>query len=211
MPSLKKNFLYLSSTVLFLANPALGSELSYTSIGIGLIGGSVELDSASDDVDYSGATLSGSFAVNDTVFITGSSTALETDDTYGGDEIEQSMITLGGGAHFALNRNADFVMAVGYTTGEEEWGPFEVDIDGFVFAAGIRGKPSEVVELSAFINHAELDYEADGGAEASDSETGFSVEARYFFTAPFSLGLGFSSGDDDDAAILSFRYDFNND
>jgi len=58
--------------------------------------------------------------------------------------------------------------------------------------------PSDVLELSAFIDYADIE---DG------SETGYSFAARYFTTPDISLGLGYGSSDDFDAITFDIRFD----
>jgi len=172
------------------------SALSYTYAGIGYETGDIA------DIDFSGFGIYGSKALNESFFITGSYLSIESDDQFIDgfvtDEIEATGFNLGIGFHTPINSTVDFVSTLSYADAEVEFADDSEDGNGYILAAGVRALPSDVLELSAFIDYADVD----GG-----SETGYSLGARYFTTPDISLGLGYGSSDDFDAITFDVRFD----
>jgi|TARA_B110000211_G_scaffold203908_1_gene237029 hypothetical protein len=172
------------------------SALSYTYAGIGYETGDIA------DIDFSGFGIYGSKALNESFFITGSYLSIESDDQFTDgfvtDEIEATGFNLGIGFHTPINSTVDFVSTLSYADAEVEFADDSEDGNGYILAAGVRALPSDVLELSAFIDYADVD----GG-----SETGYSLGARYFTTPDISLGLGYGSSDDFDAITFDVRFD----
>ena len=172
------------------------SALSYTYTGIGYETGDIA------DIDFSGFGIYGSKALNESFFITGSYLSIESDDQFTDgfvtDEIEATGFNLGIGFHTPINSTVDFVSTLSYADAEVEFADDSEDGNGYILAAGVRALPSDVLELSAFIDYADVD----GG-----SETGYSLGARYFTTPDISLGLGYGSSDDFDAITFDVRFD----
>lgn len=183
----------------FIASFSLTAEesaLSYTYAGIGYETGDIA------DIDFSGFGIYGSKALNESFFITGSYLSIESDDQFTDgfvtDEIEATGFNLGIGFHTPINSTVDFVSTLSYADAEVEFADDSEDGNGYILAAGVRALPSDVLELSAFIDYADVD----GG-----SETGYSLGARYFTTPDISLGLGYGSSDDFDAITFDVRFD----
>ena len=172
------------------------SALSYTYAGIGYETGDIA------DIDFSGFGIYGSKALNESFFITGSYLSIESDDQFTDgfvtDEIEATGFNLGIGFHTPINSTVDFVSTLSYADAEVEFADDSEDGNGYILAAGVRALPSDVLELSAFIDYADVD----GG-----SETGYSLGARYFTTPDILLGLGYGSSDDFDAITFDVRFD----
>lgn len=172
------------------------STLSYTYAGIGYQTGELA------DIDFAGFGVYGSKALNESFFLLGGYTSIESDDQFdigfGADEIEATTFSFGLGFHTPINETVDFVSTLSYADAEVEYLGLTEDGNGYILAAGVRALPSDVLELSAFINYADIE---DG------SETGYSLAARYFTTPDISLGLGYGSADDFDAVTLDIRFD----
>lgn len=172
------------------------STLSYTSAGIGYQTGELA------DIDFAGFGVYGSKALNESFFLLGGYTSIESDDQFdigfGADEIEATTFSFGLGFHTPINETVDFVSTLSYADAEVEYLGLTEDGNGYILAAGVRALPSDVLELSAFINYADIE---DG------SETSYSLAARYFTTPDISLGLGYGSADDFDAVTLDIRFD----
>jgi|TARA_B110000208_G_C11591831_1_gene366582 hypothetical protein len=172
------------------------TALSYTYAGIGYETGDIA------DIDFSGFGIYGSKALNESFFITGSYLSIESDDQFTDglvtDDIEATGFNIGVGFHTPINSTVDFVSTLSYSDAEVEFADISEDGNGYVLAAGVRALPSDVLELSAFIDYADVD---DG------SETGYSLGARYFATPDVSLGLGYGSSDDFDAITFDVRFD----
>jgi hypothetical protein len=105
---------------------------------------------------------------------------------------------LGVGFHTPINATVDFVSTLSFADAEIEFADESEDGNGYILAAGVRALPSDVLELSAFIDYADIE---DG------SETGYSLGVRYFATPDVSLGLGYGSSDDFDAITFDVRFD----
>ena len=172
------------------------SALSYTSAGIGYETGDIA------DIDFSGFGIYGSKALNDSFFLIASYLSIESDDQFTDgfftDDIEASGFNFGVGFHTPINSTVDFVSTLSYSDVEVEFGDDSEDGNGYILAAGVRALPSDVLELSAFIDYADIE---DG------SETGYSLGARYFTTPDISLGLSYGSSDDFDAVSFDVRFD----
>ena len=172
------------------------SALSYTYAGIGYQTGELA------DIDFGGFGVYGSKALNESFFLLGGYTSIESDDAFdvgfGADEIEATTFSFGLGFHTPINETVDFVSTLSYADAEVEYLGLTEDGNGYILAAGARARPSDVLELSAFIDYADIE---------DDSETGYSLGARYFTTPDISLGLGYGSSDDFDAITFDVRFD----
>jgi len=172
------------------------ADLSYTYAGIGYETGDIA------DLDFSGFGLYGSKALNESFFLTGSYLSIKSDDQFTDgfvtDDIEATGFNLGIGFHTPISPTMDFVSTLSYSDAEVEFADESEDGNGYILAAGVRALPTDVLELSAGIDYADVD----GG-----SETGYSLGARYFATPDISLGLGYGSSDDFDAITFDVRFD----
>jgi len=172
------------------------AALSYTYVGVGYETGDIA------DIDTSGFGIYGSKALNDSFFLVGSYLSIESDDQFTDgfvtDDIEATGFNIGIGFHTPINPTVDFVSTLSYSDVEVEFADESEDGNGYIIAAGVRAMPSDVLELSAFIDYADIE---DG------SETGYSFAARYFTTPDISLGLGYGSSDDFDAITFDIRFD----
>ena len=172
------------------------AALSYTYAGVGYSNGDIA------DVDFSGFGFYGSVALNDSFFLLGEYSSIESDDKFdigsSIDEIEATGFSFGVGFHTPINPTIDFVSSLSYADVELESSDVSEDGNGYILAAGVRAKPSDVLELSALIDYADIE---DG------SETGYSLSARYYATQAVSLGLGYGSSDDFDAISFDVRFD----
>jgi len=170
------------------------AALSYTYVGVGYETGDIA------DIDTSGFGIYGSKALNDSFFLVGSYLSIESDDQFTDgfvtDDIEATGFNIGIGFHTPINPTVDFVSTLSYS--DVEFADESEDGNGYIIAAGVRAMPSDVLELSAFIDYADIE---DG------SETGYSFAARYFTTPDISLGLGYGSSDDFDAITFDIRFD----
>ena len=172
------------------------AALSYTYVGVGYETGDIA------DIYTSGFGIYGSKALNDSFFLEGSYHSIESDDQFTDgfvtDDIEATGFNIGIGFHTPINPTVDFVSTLSYSDVEVEFADESEDGNGYIIAAGVRAMPSDVLELSAFIDYADIE---DG------SETGYSFAARYFTTPDISLGLGYGSSDDFDAITFDIRFD----
>ncbi len=176
---------------------AADSPLSYSNAGIGYMTGDIA------DVDFSGFGVYGSYALNDSFFVIGDYTSISSDDSFdfgfGVDDIEATQINVGFGFHTPISDATDFVATLSYADAEVEFFDLTEDGNGYIMSAGVRAKPTQEIELQAFLNYADIE---DG------SETGYLLGARYFTMPTLSLGLNYGSSDDFDSFSFDVRFDF---
>ncbi len=176
---------------------AADSPLSYSNAGIGYMTGDIA------DVDFSGFGVYGSYALNDSFFVIGDYTSISSDDSFdfgfGVDDIEATQINVGFGFHTPISDATDFVATLSYADAEVEFFDLTEDGNGYIMSAGVRAKPTQEIELQAFLNYADIE---DG------SETGYLLGARYFTMPTLSLGLKYGSSDDFDSFSFDVRFDF---
>lgn len=155
------------------------------------------------DVDFSGFGVYGSYALNDSFFVIGDYTSISSDDSFdfgfGVDDIEATQINVGFGFHTPISDATDFVATLSYADAEVEFFDLTEDGNGYIMSAGVRAKPTQEIELQAFLNYADIE---DG------SETGYLLGARYFTMPTLSLGLNYGSSDDFDSFSFDVRFDF---
>ena len=176
---------------------AADSPLSYSNAGIGYMTGDIA------DVDFSGFGVYGSYALNDSFFVIGDYTSISSDDSFdfgfGVDDIEATQINVGFGFHTPISDATDFVATLSYADAEVEFFDLTEDGNCYIMSAGVRAKPTQEIELQAFLNYADIE---DG------SETGYLLGARYFTMPTLSLGLNYGSSDDFDSFSFDVRFDF---
>ena len=176
---------------------AADSPLSYSHAGVGYMTGDIA------DVDFSGFGVYGSYALNDSFFVIGDYTSISSDDSFdfgfGVDDIEATQINVGFGFHTPISDATDFVATLSYADAEVEFFDLTEDGNGYIMSAGVRAKPTQEIELQAFLNYADIE---DG------SETGYLLGARYFTMPTLSLGLNYGSSDDFDSFSFDVRFDF---
>ena len=179
------------------AASARASDLSYTNVSIGYRQGEIA------DQDHSGAGIFGNFAVSDSLFVSANYSTLESDDEFdigfGPSSIDRTSFSLGLGFHTPVSDKADFVTSVAYSDQEAEFSGVTSDGNGYVLSAGVRALPAGNVELSAFVNYADIEDESD---------TAIAASARYAVSPAVSFGLTFSSADDADVVTLDGQYAF---
>lgn len=116
----------------------------------------------------------------------------------GGVDLDQYSVGLGG--HLGIAENVDLVGRVGYTKLDLSVPGFgSGDEDGYVIAAGIRGRIADGFELEGHAVHTDL------GSDVGDS-TALVVGGRYFFTDNFAVGAEYRTGDDIGGADLDVIY-----
>ena len=177
-----------------LSAPSFADDgLSYTYLEAGYL--DTEIDIGPEDVDGDGVGVAGSFAVNETFFLTAS---YGTQDFDFGVDVDQW--SAGIGAHTSLTDNMDLVGTISYVDAEVDTPFGSVDDDGFGLGVGVRGRFTDNIELEAGINYVDLD-------DAGD-DTSFAAGGRYYFTEAFAVGAGFEIGDDVTMWTVGVRMEF---
>ena len=175
------------------ASPWAAAQLSYTNVGAGYV-----LDGEYDliGVDLDGFMFSGSVAVTPNVYILGDVQFLESDPG----NVDFDRIDLGVGYHMPVGSNVDFDGSFSFS--DIEVG--SLDGDGFQLQGGLRGMPTSQFEWSAYLIYEDLDLDNIGG----DSDVGFSVGGRYFFSSHASVGGNLRDVSDVETLTVSVRFDF---
>ncbi len=154
------------------------------------------------DEDFSGFGFFGSAAINESFFILGSYSAIESDDQFdigaGPGDIDATEFSLGVGFHTPISDTVDFVSTLEYADAEVESSGVSIDGNGYVLSAGVRAMLTNTVEIGGAINYADIEDESD---------TGIGIYGRYYTTDSVSVGLGFSSADDADSLSIDLRLD----
>ena len=176
------------------AMPALADNgMSYSYVEAAYI--DTEIEVGSTDVDGDGIGLTGSAALNDTVFLTAS---YGTQDFDFGIDLDQWSV--GVGAHTPLSDSVDLVGSISYVDAEVDTSFGSADDDGYLLTAGVRAQVAPNVELEGGISFIDLDESGD--------ETALVFGGRYYFTEQFAVGAGVSIADDTTGWNIGARLEF---
>ena len=164
--------------MLLVGQSAMASELSYTFVELGYVGGT--LDYFGSDADYDGFALSGSAEIGEMFFLSGSYEGDDTGtftDNYG-DRVSIGLqhLRLGVGLYGVINQDIDWVASVDFTDVEVDLtdsalGSASGSDSGFIVEAGIRGVAGDASEYSAATIESKL----------TESSTGFRLGGRDHF------------------------------
>jgi hypothetical protein len=158
---------------------AADDALPYTYIGIN----SVSVDTGFGGSE-TGLSVDGSIALDDSVYFVASLGELDSDST----------ITLGLGFHGEISENFDFIGELNVVSTESGNGPER----GFAIGVGLRGAPTEHLELFGRIDHVDID---------NFSDQSLTFGALYYF-GRVGVGAQFSSSDNADGTAIGVRFTF---
>lgn len=164
----------------------------------------LDIDELSE-MDPDGFGILGSFLISDDIFIFAGYTTTDDDFTMEGIkfDMEYDETLFGLGYVFYAVDTTDFYGVVSYIKPEVCAGAAGESIcfddDGYGLGIGVRSMLDDRVELSARIDHIDIDGETD---------TSFTLGAGYFFTKNFSVGLNYSKNDDANMYGISCRLSF---
>ena len=105
----------------------------------------------------------------------------------------------GVGAHLPITDSLDVIGIVSYVSAEVDAGLLEVDDDGYGAELGLRGRIGRV-ELEGSVSYVDLD---EGG-----DDTSAGVDARYYFSDIFAIGVSADTGDDVTTYAIGVRLEF---
>lgn len=180
--------------------------IRYNNIGIQYM--NVEFDDF--DVDADGFGISGSYLINEHVFLLGEMSMLESDrfsvsdgfNTYSG-TIEQDQFAIGLGARTAIAHNADLVGGAGLVRAEMEstgdFGGLDESDTGFILQAGLRVMTTSILELAATVSYIDI---------FDDSDTGISVSGALFLSDRAAATAGLTTNDDATGFSIGLRYSY---
>jgi outer membrane protein with beta-barrel domain len=136
-----------------------------------------EIDAGNADISGDGFGLRGSIAIQETFFAFAEYQSVEFDSN-----VDASVMTLGGGAHWSLNDKLDIVGRVGISKAEVDVGAFgSVDEDGLMVGARLRAALMPRLEVEGGFDYRDI--------ELVGKDTLLVLDGRYFFTENFAGGL----------------------
>lgn len=170
----------LAAVVLLLPAMATATDVSYDYVQVAYV--DTELDFGPVDVDGDGFNIQGSVSATENVFVFLDYTDLGFD--FG---VDANSLELGGGYHKPMSDKVDLVGTVGYARAEVDvpGGPNPSE-DGFALSIGLRGNPSDKIEVRGRIAYVNLDGD----------NTQFELFGDYYITQAISIGLGVIFDDD---------------
>jgi hypothetical protein len=155
-----------------------------------------EIDSDGVDVDGDGVQLRGSLPVYQNFFALAEYESLDLDAG-----IDTTRFLIGGGGHWALGPNLDFIARGGLVSYEVDAGRDDDDTGLFV-GARIRTVVAPKVEVEAGVEHFEFDV------AGIDGDTYIIGEGRYNFTSQWSAGAIITLGGDQSVIGAQGRFNF---
>lgn len=175
------------------AGPTLAADLSYTYVEGAYVNSEVD----DFDLDGDGYSLFGSVGFWKNFF----GFAGYSDSDYDGG-VGSQFLELGAGAHWSLSPAWDAVGAVAYVDADVDVSGFgSASADGYMLAAGLRGRVTQAIELFADVEYVDL---------GNTDDTGFVIGGRYYLTDAFALGANIGDNGDGTHWSLVLRYDFGN-
>ncbi len=169
-------------------------ELRYDFLDLGVTFG--EVDTAGDDVDFSGVGIAGSWGFHDNFALFASLGAGEIEAF---SDIDTTELSVGINPHFAITEKVDIVIPVALEWADFDGAGFSDDDMGYSIGVGIRALPSPALEFGAGVRYLDI---------FNDSATSFAANVRWHITHLFSVGLGGDFGDDVSALLLDARFSF---
>lgn len=150
--------------------------------------------------DFDGLGVTGSFEVNDKIFVRASYAGTTNDE--GGADVDYTQLSVGAGYHMDIQNDTDAVFTISIVNEEVEIPAIlpgvSADETGLMLTAGVRHNLNPDVELAGHIFY----------IDALDSDVGIYGEGRYKFKDNMSAGLGFTASDYIDGLNLNFRFGF---
>lgn len=146
-----------------------------------------EIDDGPLEISGSGFGLRGSVAILNYFFAFAEYQNVDFDD------VDASLLLLGGGVHWPINDRLEIVGRLGMVRDEVEFsGLFgqdsSINEDGVLYGARLRAALTPKLEVEGGLDHRKLDLLGD--------QTEIVLDGRYFFTENVAVGLMFESSDD---------------
>jgi len=183
----------------FVAAPAHADGLDYSYAEVGYISADIA------GIDGDGFGVGASFAVSDAVFAKVSYSSIESEDLnigFGWGTVTISGFAIGAGWHTPVSESADFVIGLGYSSGELESSipgiSGALDTDATSLTAGLRGLVTERVELFGNLSY----IDADGGSDTTWDVGGL------VHLGTVSVGLSYTDDEDVEQLVVGLRFGF---
>jgi hypothetical protein len=189
----------LAAFAMLLPLSGQAAEFGYSFVDFSIIP-EAETEGRNFDIDGDGYQLRGSLAVTNTFFALVEISALEFDER--NVDVDFTRWTIGGGGHWPITQNLDFIARGGVVRYDADYGPFDEDDIGFFAGARVRAQVVQNVEL-------------EGGVDLTTAEVpGFEDEVmlvgegRYHINNQFSVGGLVNLGDDSSQIGVYGRFNF---
>ncbi|XQF92615.1 outer membrane beta-barrel protein [Pseudoalteromonas espejiana] len=178
------------------ASPAaLAESPNFNYVSAGYLDGDID----GDDAD--GWTFDGSTLLGENFFLSGQYQTVGNSDD--GVDVDFNWLSAGLGYRTAISASTDFYGLVTYENVEVEasyrGSSISDDENGYGLSVGVRSMVSDNIELDGRLGYIDI---------ADESETSFTVGARYYFNNNFSLGANYTTLDELDLVGLTARYSF---
>ena len=164
-------------------------------------------DSDGKDEETQGIALRGSFGFADIWHV---QAEVATGDADGGkSEPSGADVTwygIRGGVHPSITDNTDFVLDLGYTNMEMDFGGSKPDTDTIDIRTGVRSNVGPV-ELRAFVS---LGFFDGSGSNNEGRDVSYTVGAQYNFSPAWAVGVDANVTDSDNLADIYVRWNFGN-
>lgn len=164
------NIKILITTFAFLMTGSVFAEsngLSYSYVGLGYQA------AKSDSYSFGGFGISGSKALNDSIYLVGAYSYLSSREQvysdFGADKLNATVLNIGAGYHTPVNKNTDFFTDLILTNVEGKHLGDVIHANGYIINTGFRGMVTEIIELGASIYYDQI--ENDGAFGCSFSAT----------------------------------------
>jgi hypothetical protein len=173
---------------------ALADEFRYSNFEVSY--NDVSLDAGVGNVNGDGLSFEGSYAMNKKLFLFG-----EYQDQSYDFGIDGTALELGVGLHHELSRTVDFVGTLSYLDSEVKVAGFgSADDNGFGIGGGVRTWLGTHFQLDAMLKWVDFDE--------AGSDTGVSVDGRYYFKDKLAISFGTDMTDNVDTFRVGFRAEF---
>ena len=169
---------------------ALAEDMSYSYVDLAYV--DTEVDGVGPSLD--GFALRGSISFAENWFAFGEFAAQSVSG------VDLDTYTVGLGGRYGIADNLDLFGRLGWTKVEVSSGPIDVDDDGYLVDAGLRGRVGDAVELEGGVRYTDF---SDGG-----DSTGLFVGGRFHFNETWALGAEYQDGDDLSPMLLYVRASF---
>ena len=169
---------------------ALAEDMSYSYVDLAYV--DTDIDGVGPSLD--GFALRGSIGFAQNWFAFGEFAAQSVSG------VDLDTYTVGLGGHYGLADNIDLFGRLGWTNVEISSGPVDIDDDGYLVDAGLRGRVGDAVELEGGVRYTDF---SDGG-----DATGLFIGGRFHFNKTWALGAEYQDGDDSSTILAYVRASF---
>lgn len=197
----------LVSNTLALSNAALTLFVCCLSMGSSASGLSysyIDLEyhtRAYTGVDYSGASVSASVPLSDSLFIVGGYRDLKSDKKVDSESLTTKERYIGIGMNLEMTQNMDLVVEYQQVDAKNEVGRFSSSNEAEHLKVGIRGLLSDSLEIGAY--YSTIDEEG-----TREKEVGATYALRFLVTPKTSVGVVFSKYDHLETTSATIRFMF---